>query len=115
MAGEAQTIRRLVAAAQRSHAVSKATLRVAHAAANAARAAALALVARGKLEAVARVARQARDAIGPSWDRDLAALKRAAHAAADEGAPHLHAALFGRLSRAAGRAAKKRLPRRAAS
>jgi hypothetical protein len=33
------------------------------------------------------------------WDRKLAALKFGARAAADDGAPHLHAALFGRLQR----------------
>lgn len=102
VADEAKTIHRLVAAVQQSQAVSKHTRQVAQAADDAACAVELALASIDQLQAAVRVARLARDAIGHSWDRDLAALKRAARAAADEGAPHLHAALFSRGRRSAG-------------
>jgi hypothetical protein len=75
VADEAQAIHRLVAAVRRR--CSPATVKVAEAA-----------------DAAARAQRVKRNVIGQSWDRDAAILKRAAHAAADDGAPHLHAALF---------------------
>ena len=51
------------------------------------------------VEAALRTARRARDAVRQQWNRDLAALKLRAQAAADDGAPHLHAALFASVGR----------------
>ena len=47
-----------------------------------------------KLQDSVRHARRMRDALGQGWESALAALRRGAHAAADEGAPDLYAALF---------------------
>jgi hypothetical protein len=115
MAAEAQAIHELVTALRGRAETSAATLRAAAVAMQAARSVELALLPMVKLEAAARVARHTRDVIGQRWDGDLAALKRAAVAAIDDGAPNLHRALFGRHRRAAGTRAKPRPPRAAAT
>lgn len=52
-----------------------------------------------KLEATVRATRDARQAAIEDWDAALAALKRGARAAADDGAPTLYRTLFGRPNR----------------
>ena len=101
-AAEAKAIHKLVAAVQRIEGCAAATLEAAQAADAAASAVEEAMASMLPVETALRTARQARDDVGQQWDRDLAALKRQAQAAADDGAPHLHAALFpsvGRTSR----------------
>ncbi|HXQ21301.1 MAG TPA: hypothetical protein VN812_06475 [Candidatus Acidoferrales bacterium] len=58
------------------------------------------------LRAAALAARNSRDALAPTWDADLGALKRGARAAADDGAPTLYAALFDRPKHAAAKTPK---------
>lgn len=106
---EARAIQQLVAAVQRIEGCTRSTLRVAQAAVAAGCAVEEALLALQRLEAKLRTARLARDAIGKTWDRHLAGLKFSARAAAADGAPHLHAALFGAQRRPR---RKKRSPRR---
>lgn len=48
----------------------------------------------GSLRSEVAKARQVRDVLGQSWETTLAALRRGARAAADEGAPGLYSALF---------------------
>ena len=45
--------------------------------------------------------RRQRETLGQPWDRALAALRRGAHYATDEGAPGLYTALFAHVRRAA--------------
>jgi hypothetical protein len=94
---EAATIQQLVTAVQRSKTVSQATRDAAAAAAQAAQAMLTALEPADKLEAALLAARRRRDALGEKWDADLLLLKRGARFAADEGAPKLYGALFGRF------------------
>ena len=103
---EVKEIRRLVAAVQRDRGASKATLAAARVAARAAQAVEQAFPAVAKLEEAAREARHTRDALALTWESALAALKRGARAAADDGAPELYATLFARLVRPARRDAK---------
>jgi len=98
-AAEAKAIHRLVAAVQRIEGCAAATLEAAQAAAAAASAVEAAMASMLPVETALRTARQARDAVGQQWNHDLAALKRQAQAAADDGAPHLHAALFASIRR----------------
>jgi hypothetical protein len=98
-AEEAKAIHKLAAAVQADPAVSKATRRVAQAAEETARTMETELVPMDKLQASLRTAREVREATGKTWDTALAALKRGARAAADDGAPGLYRALFGRPSR----------------
>jgi len=58
------------------------------------------LAAFDRLEAAVRAARAARETTMENWDAALAARKRGAHAAIDDGAPGLYRALFGHPSRA---------------
>ena len=58
------------------------------------------------LHGAVREARHTRDAVAQTWATDLAALKRGARAAADDGAPHLYPTLFDRPSRTNGKSAK---------
>lgn len=105
-ADEAKTIHLIVAAIQRNKQVTKATLKAAQDLDKAALAVEHALLPIAKLEAAARDARQTRDAIGPTWDADLAVLKRAARAASDNGAPQLYTTLFERFNRPASKNGK---------
>ena len=86
----------LVAAVQRKNNASKATLQAAQALEKAAGAVEQALIPIEKLQAVVRDTRHTRDAVSQSWESTLAALKRGARAAAEDGAPQLYATLFGR-------------------
>ena len=95
-ADKAKAVRQLVAAVQRKNNVSKATLQAAQALEKAAGAVEQALLPLDKLQAVVRDTRHTRDAVSQSWESTLAALKRGARAAADDGAPQLYATLFGR-------------------
>ncbi|MGD0950549.1 MAG: hypothetical protein ABSA52_24430 [Candidatus Binatia bacterium] len=52
-----------------------------------------------KLGTAVRDARSSRDAVAPTWEAALGALRRGARAAADEGAPTLYATLFNRPAR----------------
>jgi hypothetical protein len=103
---EAKVIHRLVAAVQRNKGVSKATLQAAQAVEKAALAVEQAAAPIAKLQAAAREARHTREAIAQTWETALAALKRGARAASDDGAPQLYATLFERPSRSSGKAAK---------
>jgi len=103
---EAKEVRRLAAAVQREKSASKLALAAAQAATRAAQAVEAALPAVAKLEVVVREARHTRDAVGQTWESALAALKRGARAAADDGAPELYATLFARLVRPAKRDTK---------
>ena len=98
-AAEAKAIHKLVAAVRRIEGCAASTLAAAQAAEAAASAVEEALASMRPAEAALRTARRACDAVGQQWNPDLAALKRQAQAAADAGAPHLHAALFARVGR----------------
>lgn len=106
---EVRALDRLIAAVRRAHAASRAVLEQADAADATARATEAALAGLATVQAAARAERVARDVIGRQWDRALAALNRAAHAATDDGAPHLHAVLFQAVRR---RPARRVRPRR---
>ena len=94
VAQEAQAIQALVTALGRSPGLSKATQQAMSAADKAAHLVEKALEPIAGLQAAVDAAREARDALTPTWDNALAALKRGARAAVDEGAPHLYATLF---------------------
>jgi len=96
---EAKAIHALTTVLQGNPAASKATRRAAQAAEEAANTMEAELVPMDKLQASLRTAREARETAGKTWDTALAALKRGARAAADDGAPGLYTALFGRPSR----------------
>ena len=100
---EAGAVHQLVTVIQRSKtaSVSKATLAAAQAADKAARAVEEALGPLAKLEENVRHARRTRESVVPGWESALAALRRGTRAAADEGAPDLHARLFPPVVRAA--------------
>jgi hypothetical protein len=98
-ADEAQAIHKLAGAVQQDHTISKAAQRAAQAADEAARKMDKALVLIDKLRASVRSARQTRSGAGKTWGLTLAALKRGARAAADDGAPDLYTKLFGLPSR----------------
>src|SRR5882724_10204899 len=99
-AEEAGAVQALVAAVQRSKGVSKATVQAAQAADKAARVVVQALAPVAKLQDTVRDARRSRDAVAQGWESALAALKRGARAAADEGAPDLYPTLFTPVIRA---------------
>ena len=96
-AEEATAIDQLVAAVQRSKTVSQATRDAAQAAQKAARAMEAGLAQAEAVKARLQKSRRRRDAIGESWDKAFAALKRRTRSAADDGGTDLHPALFGRL------------------
>lgn len=100
-AEEAEAVHQLVAAVLRSKGVSEATTRAAEGADKAARAVEQALAPVAKLQDSVRDARRTRDAVGQAWESALAALRRGTRAAADEGAPDLHATLFPPVARTA--------------
>jgi hypothetical protein len=102
----AKAVHQLVTAVQRAKGITKPTLQAAQAAERAARALEQQLAQIEKLQDTVREARHTRDAVAQGWATELAALKRGARAAADEGAPHLYATLFDRLARTNGKSAK---------
>lgn len=98
IADKAKAVHQLVAAVQRSKGVIKTTLQATQAAEKAATALDQALVPVEKLQAVVRDTRHTRDAVAQGWESTLAALKRGARAAADDGAQQLYATLIGRTN-----------------
>jgi hypothetical protein len=96
---EAAAVHQLVAAVLRSKGASEVTTQAAQAADKAARAVEQALAPVAKLQDNVRDARRTRDAVGQAWESALAALRRGARAAADEGAPDLYATLFPPVTR----------------
>jgi len=103
VAQEARTVHRLVDALRQSKQVGDGTLQAARAAEQAARAVESAISDVANVEDRLRSARTVRDALKHDWHSTYAALARGAQAAADDGAPRLHASLFG-----AARARKRR-------
>jgi hypothetical protein len=97
-ADKAKGVHQLVEAVQRKKNGNKATAQAAQAAEKAAAAIEQALAPVEKLQAAVRDARHTRDAVAQSWESTLAALKRGARAAADDGAPQLYATLIGRTN-----------------
>jgi hypothetical protein len=97
---EADEIQRLVATVVRSKGVSGATIQAAQAADKSARAVQQACVAITRLEQAVLEARRKRDAIAKVWQSALAAHRRGARAAADDGAPDLYPTLFRTPTRA---------------
>jgi hypothetical protein len=95
-ADQAKAVHQLVAAVQHGKNASKATAQAAQAAEKAAAAIEQALAPVEKLQTAVRDARHTRDAVAQGWESTLAAFKRGARAAADDGAPQLYATLFGR-------------------
>lgn len=91
---EVREARRLVAAVLRAKDTEKGAHGAAKAVDKAARAIEQALVPIAKLQDSVRDARRTRDAVGQGWESALAALKRGARSAADDGAPNLYATLF---------------------
>jgi hypothetical protein len=112
---ETKAIHALVAAVQRNKKLSKPTLQAAQALDKAVHAVEQALQPLDALDAAVRAARHTRDAIGQTWDTALAALKRGARAAADDGAPQLYATLFDRPSRPVAKNGKPAPPPTAAA
>lgn len=107
-AQEAQQIHVLVTALQRNPGLSKATREALDAADKAARAVEKALAPIEALQEALRQARRSRDALAPTWDKDLAALRRGARAAIDDGEPYLHATLFQSVPRNGSRNGKNK-------
>lgn len=103
-AQKVRAIRSLVATVQCCTGLSATTLQAARVADKAARAVEAALASLDTRQNALRKTRRRRDSIGATWKIALAALKRGARAAADDGAPRLHPTLFGRL----GTGARKR-------
>jgi hypothetical protein len=99
VADKAAAIHKLVVAVRGGKTVGKAILAAAQTADRAAQAMEAALGPLNTTQVKLREAREAREAIAQNWKTTLAALKRGARAAADDGAPRLYAALFGELSR----------------
>jgi hypothetical protein len=98
-ADEAQAIHKLASAVQQDHAIGAAARRAAQEADDMAKKMDKALVLIDKLRASVRSARHTRSGAGKTWILALAALKRGARAAADDGAPDLYMKLFGLASR----------------
>jgi hypothetical protein len=96
-ARKVKAIGRLVAPVQRRTGLSATTLHAARATDKAARAVEAALASLDTRQNALRETRRMRDSIGATWKIALAALKRGARAAADDGAPRLYPTLFGRL------------------
>ena len=103
IADEVQAIHQLVAAVERAKGLGKPTLQAAQAAEKAAQAVEQGLAQIDKLQGIVREARHTRDAVAQTWATALAALKRGARAAADDGAPTLYASLFDRPARPNGK------------
>lgn len=90
----ARAVHQLVAAVLRAKALSKPTLQAAQTAERKAAAVESALTQIEKRRDALREARHTRAAHAHTWATALAALKRGARAAADDGAPNLYATLF---------------------
>jgi len=101
-----KAVHQLVTAVQRAKGISKPALQAAQAAERAARAVEQQLAQIEKLRDTVREARHTRDAMAQGWATELAAFKRGARAAADDGAPHLYSTLFDRPARTNGKSAK---------
>ncbi len=101
-----KAIQQLVAAVQHGKNVSKPALQAATAVHKTAAAVEQRRLQIDKLQGVLREARHNRDATAQAWAVALAALKRGARAAADDGAPALYAALFDRPTRSNGKAVR---------
>ncbi|HEX7422961.1 MAG TPA: hypothetical protein VF311_03605 [Terriglobales bacterium] len=106
VAEQARQIHALVTALQRNAGLSKAVQQASDAADKAARAAEKALAPIEALQVALSQARQARDALVQTWEKTLAALKRGARAAIDDGEPYLYTTLFGQAARNGGRNGK---------
>ncbi len=106
VAEEARQIHVLVTALQRNAGLSKAAQQACDAADKAARAVEKALAPIEALQAALSQARQARDALVQTWEKALAALKRGARAAIDDGEPYLYTTLFGQAARNGSRSGK---------
>ncbi len=100
-AESATAVHELVANVQRGKTVSKETLQAAVAADKTARAVEQAIGPIAKLQDNVRHARRMRDALAEGWESALAALRRGARSAADEGEPDLYPALFPAVVRVA--------------
>ena len=97
----AVAVHQLVATVLRAKGGSEATTQAAQAAEKAAQTLEGALAPVAKLEDSVRDARRMRDAVGQTWESALAALRRGARAAADDGAPDLYPTLFPPVARVA--------------
>ena len=98
-AAEAKAIHQLVTVIQQRKGLGREVQTAAAAAEAAAKTVDTTAGAVQKLQSTWDTCRQARDGIGQIWAVALAALKRGARSAADEGAPDLYAALFERPHR----------------
>ncbi len=98
-ADEAEAIHKLAGGVQQDPTLGTAVRRAAQLADDAAKQMDKELVLVNKLRARLRSARQTRDAAQTTWKLTLAALKRGARAAADDGAADLYLQLFGSESR----------------
>ena len=107
IADEVQAIHQLLAAVQRAKGLSKLSQQAAQTAEKAALAVEQGRAQIDKLQRIVREARHARGAVAQTWATALAALKRGARAAADDGAPTLYASLFDRPGRPNGKSAKR--------
>jgi len=96
---QVQAIHKLAAAVQLDRTTHPAVRRAAQAVEDAAQKTEKELAPTVRLIAAVRSARTTRDGMGKTWDVALAALKRGARAAADDGAADLYTRLFGRESR----------------
>jgi hypothetical protein len=105
-AEKVNAVRHLVGAVQRAKGVSKPTLQALQAARKAAAAIEQELTSMDKLHGAVRDARHTCDAAVQTWLTAVAALKRGARAAADEGAATLYATLFDRPGRPNSKSAK---------
>ena len=103
LADAAHAVHALAASVRRSKAVSQRTSEAAQAADEAARAVERAIVALDTVQVRLRDARGMRDAMATGWHSAFAALRRAAIAAADDGATGLHATLFAAVPRRVGK------------
>jgi hypothetical protein len=88
-------IHQLAEAAQSSRAAGRNTVAAAQAADQAANKLQTAILALGPLDAARAELGGQRDTLGQPWDRALGVLRRAVHAAEDNGATGLYTALFG--------------------
>jgi len=106
VADEMKAIDQLVARVKLAKNLSTATLNAAQRASKAARAVEQGLADVGKCQANVRSSRQSRDNAAVQFATALAALKRGARAAADDGGTDLYAALFHRPGRGNGKSTK---------
>ena len=108
-ADEAEAVHQLVRAIQRDTRISERTSHAARAVDKAAHAVEQAIIQVKQVEATVSGARRSRDAMGRGWHSAYMALKNGARAAADDGAPELHAILFAAPSRVPSKGKKRRL------